>query len=152
MARPEGSNQSWFDTLREVATPLIGELAEKAVEALPVCSYCESRAIPLRCVICGSFACKDHGYHSLGRREAVCRQCLLDLLGAAGGPGQVSQSPWEVLGVPEGSNEKQINRAFRLKALKCHPDHYPDDPEKLREYRRITWAREVALESAKAQR
>lgn len=32
------------------------------------------------------------------------------------------QTPWEILGVDEGSDYEAIRRAFRKKALNCHPD------------------------------
>ncbi len=37
---------------------------------------------------------------------------------------------YELLNIPFTANEKQIKRAYRLKALTCHPDKVgPDDVE-----------------------
>ncbi len=36
---------------------------------------------------------------------------------------------YEVLGVAKTANEKELKSAFRKKAMECHPDRHPDDPE-----------------------
>jgi len=36
---------------------------------------------------------------------------------------------YEVLGVPKTADAKQLKSAFRKKAMECHPDRHPDDPE-----------------------
>jgi len=36
---------------------------------------------------------------------------------------------YEVLGVAKTANEKEMKSAFRKKAMECHPDRNPDDPE-----------------------
>ena len=36
---------------------------------------------------------------------------------------------YEILGVDKGADEKQLKSAFRKKAMGCHPDRHPDDPE-----------------------
>ena len=36
---------------------------------------------------------------------------------------------YEILGVDKGANEKTMKSAFRKKAMGCHPDRHPDDPE-----------------------
>ena len=36
---------------------------------------------------------------------------------------------YEVLGVDKSADEKTMKSAFRKKAMGCHPDRHPDDPE-----------------------
>ncbi|MBC6403303.1 MAG: molecular chaperone DnaJ [Hyphomonadaceae bacterium] len=36
---------------------------------------------------------------------------------------------YEILGVAKTANGKQLKSAFRKKAMACHPDRHPDDPE-----------------------
>ena len=36
---------------------------------------------------------------------------------------------YEILGVDKGADEKTMKSAFRKKAMGCHPDRHPDDPE-----------------------
>ncbi len=36
---------------------------------------------------------------------------------------------YEVLGVSKTADEKELKSAFRKKAMACHPDRHPDDPE-----------------------
>lgn len=126
---------------------MLSVVGEAAKSMLPNCYVCSSKAVPLACVMCGSFTCMDHGYHSVGRRESLCRKCLLELLdGATEG---LDLSPYEVLGVDEGSPVSAIERAFRIKSKKCHPDLYPGNKEKEHEFKVLQWAREQA--KAKAQ-
>jgi len=147
MARREGG---LTDLLGKIMSSPAGELVGRAVvDSLPTCEYCNRKAVPLRCFLCGSFACLDHGYASAGRREAICRPCLMSLLGEAADVG--SSEPWEVLGIKEGSTRAEIERAFRRKAMTCHPDRFPGDEEKAREFRKLQWAHESALETTGGQ-
>ena len=36
---------------------------------------------------------------------------------------------YDILGVDKGADEKVLKSAFRKKAMGCHPDRHPDDPE-----------------------
>ncbi|MEP6342746.1 MAG: molecular chaperone DnaJ [Maricaulaceae bacterium] len=36
---------------------------------------------------------------------------------------------YDILGVDKGADEKTMKSAFRKKAMGCHPDRHPDDPE-----------------------
>jgi len=84
----------------------------------------------------------DHGYHSVGRREAVCRKCIIELLdGATEG---LNLTPFELLGVDENATVAAVERAFRIKAKKCHPDIYPNNKDKEHEFKMLQWAREQA--------
>lgn len=152
MARPKSDVaqsvlSGLFGSIKDVAGPLLGDLAGKAIDALPECLCCNSKSIPLRCFICGSYTCKDHGYHSFGKMQSICDPCLRQLLGEAGaGEGIADLDPWAVLGIDPGATKQQVERAFRLKARECHPDTHPNDSEKAREFRRIQWAKETILE------
>ncbi len=50
---------------------------------------------------------------------------------------------YEVLGVERDSNAAAIKEAYRKAAMDCHPDHYPDDPEKEERFKEISEAYEV---------
>jgi len=36
---------------------------------------------------------------------------------------------YETLGVAKNADAKTLKSAFRKKAMECHPDRHPDDPE-----------------------
>jgi len=60
------------------------------------------------------------------------------------------QDPFKVLGVNRRASKKEIHDAYLRKCMKCHPDIYGDDPEKLKEFREVqdafdrvtNWAKE----------
>jgi DnaJ-class molecular chaperone len=45
-------------------------------------------------------------------------------------------SPWDVLGVPENADDRQVRRAYRSLALEFHPDKN-SSPQAAAEFRRI---------------
>jgi curved DNA-binding protein CbpA len=47
------------------------------------------------------------------------------------------RNPYEVLGVSEHADDREIKSAYRLKTLDCHPDLHPDDPEKEKQFREL---------------
>ncbi|XP_035668870.1 dnaJ homolog subfamily C member 12-like [Branchiostoma floridae] len=52
---------------------------------------------------------------------------------------------YKILGCDEQSTTEQINQEFKLKALDCHPDKKPDDPEAAERYQRLQQARDVLV-------
>ncbi|XP_059080520.1 dnaJ homolog subfamily C member 17-like [Tigriopus californicus] len=50
---------------------------------------------------------------------------------------------YELLGILPDCSEKDIKRAYRQKALKCHPDKNPDDPLAAQAFHRLSDAYEV---------
>ncbi|XP_066304939.1 dnaJ homolog subfamily C member 12-like isoform X2 [Branchiostoma lanceolatum] len=52
---------------------------------------------------------------------------------------------YKILGCDEQSTTEQINQEFKLKALDCHPDKKPNDPEAAERYQRLQQAREVLV-------
>lgn len=56
---------------------------------------------------------------------------------------------YEILGVTRESSEKEITKAYRKKALKCHPDKNPDNKEAAELFHELSKALEV-LTDAKA--
>ncbi|MEM9104897.1 MAG: J domain-containing protein [Pseudomonadota bacterium] len=50
------------------------------------------------------------------------------------------RNPYAVLGVPKSATASEIKAAFRKKAMKCHPDRNPDDPQALDRFKDITLA------------
>ena len=53
---------------------------------------------------------------------------------------------YSLLGVEEGCSESAIKKAFRVKALTCHPDKHPDDPKAAQQFHQIRQAAEVLLD------
>ena len=133
------------DIISRFWTPEVREVARNAADAvLPECACCTRKAIPVRCFRCGSYVCQDHGYFSLSRRESLCFPCKTDLLKLSGEV-EDDVSPWTVLGIEEGSDKKEIERAFRIAARGCHPDLHPADEAKESAFRQLQWARDAAL-------
>lgn len=52
---------------------------------------------------------------------------------------------YEVLGITRDCNNSQITRAYRKRALECHPDKNPDNPKAAIDFQNITIALEVLL-------
>ena len=61
-----------------------------------------------------------------------------------------TESPYQVLGLEQGpgSNEAEIRKAYRLLALKKHPDKNPDNPHAAAEFDRIQKAYDVLTDKA----
>lgn len=55
------------------------------------------------------------------------------------------------LGVEETASDSEVKKAFRVKALTCHPDKNPDDPKAAEQFHRYSRAAEVLLDSAARQ-
>ncbi len=55
-------------------------------------------------------------------------------------------TPWEVLGLPEGSSPDEVKRAWRTLARAHHPDRNPDDPEAEARFKRLQAAYEEVKE------
>mmetsp|Transcript_39876 Transcript_39876/g.70133 ORF Transcript_39876/g.70133 Transcript_39876/m.70133 type:complete len:316 (-) Transcript_39876:101-1048(-) len=74
----------------------------------------------------------------------------------AGGGGAVGKGKeddlaeaYEILGITEEADEKEIQAAYRKGSLKCHPDRNPDDPEAAEKFDRLTRAKDLLLDPAK---
>lgn len=134
------------DILQRLIGPQLADVARGVAQAtLPDCACCARKAVPVRCFRCGDFVCQEHGYFSISKRDALCHPCKRELLKSAG---EIDEglSPFEVLELEEDATAKEVERAFRIKARQCHPDLHPDDTDKEREFRRLQWAREAALQ------
>jgi len=53
---------------------------------------------------------------------------------------------YQLLGVAETANDKEIQTAYRKSSLTCHPDRNPDDPEACQKFERLTRAKELLLD------
>jgi molecular chaperone DnaJ len=60
---------------------------------------------------------------------------------------------YEILGVAEDADEKEIKKAFRKLAMKYHPDRAPEDKKKEYEakFKEINEAQEVLTDAKKRQ-
>lgn len=55
---------------------------------------------------------------------------------------------YAVLGVEENSDKKAILKAYRKRALKCHPDKNPDNPRAAEEFHKLSKALEILTDAA----
>lgn len=55
----------------------------------------------------------------------------------------VSLSPYTVLGLPPNATAKEINKAYKLKALQLHPDKNPDNVHAKEEFLKVTAAYDI---------
>ncbi|XP_072424000.1 dnaJ homolog subfamily C member 17-like [Chiloscyllium punctatum] len=55
---------------------------------------------------------------------------------------------YSLLGVSEDATGKEIKKAYRQKALKCHPDKNPDNPKAVELFHQLSQALEVLTDAA----
>lgn len=55
---------------------------------------------------------------------------------------------FEFLGITETATDSEIKKAFRQKALKCHPDKNPDDPNAAEQFQKYGKAAEILLDAS----
>ena len=56
---------------------------------------------------------------------------------------------YDILGVDKGADEKTMKSAFRKKAMECHPDRHPDDPEAEARFKELNEAYGILSDSQK---
>ena len=56
---------------------------------------------------------------------------------------------YEILGISQTANEKEIKKAYRREAMKYHPDRNPDDPDAESKFKEASEAYEVLMDSQK---
>jgi molecular chaperone DnaJ len=61
----------------------------------------------------------------------------------------VKRDAYEILGVERGASEREIKKAFRLRARELHPDVNHDDPDAEEKFKELAEAQEVLLDSEK---
>lgn len=113
-----------LDSFYSVLTSVLGKTAQKVV---PKCHICGMNAVPLQCESCGQYSCLEHVWLNAKRAEAICEACVEEAFGddepdAGEAEGPPGWNPWAVLGVGPEASVDDVKRAFRRKALKCHPD------------------------------
>ena len=52
-----------------------------------------------------------------------------------------------ILGIDANASEAAIKKAFRKKALSCHPDKHPDDPKAVETFVQLCQAQTILLEA-----
>lgn len=55
---------------------------------------------------------------------------------------------YALLGVESTATEKQIKKAYRQRALSCHPDKNPDNPKAAELFHQLSQALEVLTDAA----
>ncbi|HYZ29891.1 MAG TPA: molecular chaperone DnaJ [Thermoleophilaceae bacterium] len=61
----------------------------------------------------------------------------------------MKRDAYEILGVERGATERDIKKAFRLRARELHPDVNHDDPDAEEKFKELAEAQEVLLDSEK---
>ena len=56
---------------------------------------------------------------------------------------------YALLNLPPHATVDEIRRAYRKKVMDCHPDLYPDDPDKLRLFNTVKEAYETLIHPQK---
>lgn len=54
---------------------------------------------------------------------------------------------YEILEIPFDAEEKQVKKSYRKKALKCHPDKNPDNPDAAQEFDKLKKILEILLDA-----
>jgi hypothetical protein len=54
-----------------------------------------------------------------------------------------SSDPYQVLGIGRDATQREVKQAYRLLAMKFHPDHSPDKPEAEERFKQIQKAYET---------
>ena len=52
---------------------------------------------------------------------------------------------YDILGVERGADEKTMKSAFRKKAMECHPDRNPDNPDAEAKFKELNEAYGLSL-------
>lgn len=144
----------WKAILNQAAPFVKQALGNVAESVMPDCDLCGEMGLPIRCVGCQGFSCLEHAYVNYSTQQFICTTCA-ESMGAKKRPKkrkvrkvtkqshEVKRSgyPWVVLGIPPNSSEEVINKAFRQKAAKCHPDKGGSKEE----FNKLNEAKEVAI-------
>jgi len=170
---PEEKRSGWAGGPRgrfgDLLDEIIGSGAQKVFETVhrvtPKCQFCGTSTI-MRCQQCGRSVCNVHGFvnaRAWNQYTVVCSECMaqhFDFVEIAPPPNyarpdempwQHEEQPWELLGVRWDADEATLNKAFKAKARKVHPDRATDEVDRKRRekaMRKITLAYEWMKERA----
>src|SRR4051794_41721149 len=61
----------------------------------------------------------------------------------------MKRDAYEILGVGRDADEREIKKAFRMRARELHPDVNQDDPEAEEKFKELAEAQEVLLDTQK---
>mmetsp|Transcript_8061 Transcript_8061/g.15099 ORF Transcript_8061/g.15099 Transcript_8061/m.15099 type:complete len:346 (+) Transcript_8061:63-1100(+) len=59
------------------------------------------------------------------------------------------EDPFLVLGLKADASQREVESAFRRRALRCHPDRHPEDPTAKARFERLSRAKEALLDPAR---
>ena len=146
-----GSRGRFGDILDEV----IGSGAQKVFETVhrvtPKCGFCGTSTI-LRCAVCGQHVCNIHGFvnaRAWNQYTVICSGCMsnhFDFVRVEPPPNyappdempwQHQEQPWDILEVQWNATPEEIDKAFKAKAKKVHPDHAKNDIDRARREREM---------------
>ena len=59
---------------------------------------------------------------------------------------------YKILGVSREADADLLKQAYRRESLRCHPDRFPDDPQKAERFRELTEAYAVLSDATERRR
>lgn len=100
-----------------------GKAFKLAGDLYPKCHICGAKAVPLKCLGCGKFACLVHSWVNPIEATAVCADCIDYSFGLGEEINYDGPDPWETLGIDEDTGMEELKKAHRKFAKENHPDH-----------------------------
>jgi hypothetical protein len=131
-----------LDDLLQAFIPTASDVFDRVI---PDCNVCGDKALPIKCKVCGEYACPKCAYLNAVGRSLVCGACIKELIDSdedfeevdeAEDPPEPQRStydPWQVLGLEADASREETVRAYRKLALRYHPDHNNGNDKRFKE-------------------